>query len=66
VIGARVILGGGTMVLSNVPDGRVMLGYPAMKMDSHVESYKGLRRLPRLFREVAALKKAVSKQAGND
>ncbi len=65
-IGARVILGGGTMVLSNVPEGRVMLGYPAMKMDSHVESYKGLRRLPRLFRDVADLKKAVSKIMGND
>lgn len=65
-IGDRVILGGGTMVLSNVPEGRVMLGYPAMKMDAHVESYKGLRRLPRLFREVAELKKAVSKLAGND
>lgn len=65
-IGDRVILGGGTMVLSNVPEGRVMLGYPAMKMDSHVESYKGLRRLPRLFRDVAELKKAVSKLGGND
>jgi len=65
-IGARVILGGGTMVLSNVPEGRVMLGYPAMKMDSHVESYKGLRRLPRLFRDVADLKKSVSKLMGND
>lgn len=65
-IGDRVILGGGTMVLSNVPEGRVMLGYPAMKMDSHVESYKGLRRLPRLFRDVADLKKAVSKLTGND
>lgn len=65
-IGDRVILGGGTMVLSNVPEGRVMLGYPAMKMDSHVESYKGLRRLPRLFREVADLKNAVSKLQGTD
>ncbi|WP_121629745.1 UDP-3-O-(3-hydroxymyristoyl)glucosamine N-acyltransferase [Tropicibacter alexandrii] len=65
-IGDRVILGGGTMVLSNVPEGRVMLGYPAMKMDSHIESYKGLRRLPRLFRDVAELKKAVSKLVGSD
>ncbi|MFW2587218.1 UDP-3-O-(3-hydroxymyristoyl)glucosamine N-acyltransferase [Sagittula sp. SSi028] len=65
-IGDRVILGGGTMVLSNVPEGRVMLGYPAMKMDSHVESYKGLRRLPRLFSDVAELKKTVSKLVGND
>lgn len=65
-IGDRVILGGGTMVLSNVPEGRVMLGYPAMKMDAHVESYKGLRRLPRLFRDVAALKKAVFNEGQDD
>ncbi len=65
-IGDRAILGGASVVLSNVPAGRVMLGYPAMKMDAHVESYKGLRRLPRLFRDVADLKKAVSKLMGND
>lgn len=66
VIGDRAILGGASVVLSNVPAGRVMLGYPAVKMDTHVESYKGLRRLPRLFRDVADLKKAVSKLTGND
>ncbi|MDA7424628.1 UDP-3-O-(3-hydroxymyristoyl)glucosamine N-acyltransferase [Thalassococcus lentus] len=66
VVGDRAILGGASVVLSNVPAGRVMLGYPAIKMDNHVESYKGLRRLPRLFRDVAALKKAVSKLNGND
>lgn len=66
VVGDRAIIGGGSGVLSNVPAGRVMLGYPAVKMDSHVESYKGLRRLPRLFRDVAELKKAVSKLTGND
>lgn len=65
-VGSRAILGGATTVLSNVPEGRVMLGYPAMKMESHVEAYKGLRRLPRLFRDVADLKKAVSKLSGND
>lgn len=65
-VGDRAILGGATVVLSNVPPGRVMLGYPAMKMENHVEAYKGLRRLPRLFRDVADLKKAVSKRVGND
>ncbi|MGP6088285.1 UDP-3-O-(3-hydroxymyristoyl)glucosamine N-acyltransferase [Antarctobacter jejuensis] len=65
-IGSRAILGGATVVLTNVPEGRVMLGYPAMKMESHVEAYKGLRRLPRLFRDVADLKKAVSLLRGND
>lgn len=61
MIGDNVVTGGATKVLANVPAGRVMLGYPAMKMETHVEAYKGLRRLPRLYRDVAALHKAVSK-----
>ncbi len=65
-IGDHVITGGATKVLANVPAGRVMLGYPAMKMETHLEVYKGLRRLPRLFRDVAALQKRVSKPETND
>lgn len=65
-IGDNVITGGGTKVLSKIPAGRVMLGYPATKMDSQIETYKSLRRLPRLFRDVAALQKQVSKLLGND
>lgn len=61
-VGDNVIAGGATKIMSNVPKGRVLLGYPATKMENQMESYKALRRLPRLFREVAALKKAVSKQ----
>jgi UDP-3-O-[3-hydroxymyristoyl] glucosamine N-acyltransferase len=60
IVGDRVITGAGTMILSNAPAGRFMLGYPATKMETQVEAYKGLRRLPRLMKEVAALKKAVS------
>ncbi|MDP5335765.1 MAG: UDP-3-O-(3-hydroxymyristoyl)glucosamine N-acyltransferase, partial [Paracoccaceae bacterium] len=65
-IGDNVITGGATKVMSNVPAGRVMLGYPAVKMDSHIESYKALRRLPRLFRDVAAIQKAVFKSDKSD
>lgn len=65
-IGDQVIAGGGSKILSNVPSGRVVLGYPATKMDSQMESYKSLRRLPRLMRDVAALKKAVSKLGQSD
>lgn len=65
-IGDNVVAGGASVILSNVPAGRVVLGYPAVKMDSHIESYKGIRRLPRLFRDVAELKKAVSKLMSND
>lgn len=65
-IGDRVITGGATKVLSNVPAGRVMLGYPAIQMDKQIEIYKFIRRLPRLFREVAALQKRVPKNDSND
>lgn len=65
-IGDNVITGGATKVLSNVPAGRVMLGYPAVKMDKQIELHKLLRRLPRLFGDVAALQKGVSKPRGND
>lgn len=65
-IGDRVITGGGTKVLSSVPAGRVVLGYPATKMDKQIEIFKAIRRLPRLFTDVAALQKAVFKSGSND
>lgn len=65
-VGDDVIAGGATKIFTNAPKGRVLLGYPAMKMESHVEAYKGLRRLPRLFRDVAALKKAVLNRDQSD
>lgn len=65
-VGDDVIAGGATKIFTNAPKGRVLLGYPAMKMDTHVEVYKNLRRLPRLMDKVAALQKAVSKTGKND
>ena len=65
-IGDNVITGGGTIVLANIPAGRVMLGYPAMKMETTMEVFKGLRRLKRLFSDVAELKKTVSNRPAND
>ncbi|TMV08537.1 UDP-3-O-(3-hydroxymyristoyl)glucosamine N-acyltransferase [Ruegeria sediminis] len=65
-IGDRVISGGGTKILSNVPAGRVIMGYPGVKMETHTEIYKAQRRLPRLARDVEALKKAVSNQAPSE
>ncbi len=54
-VGDDVIAGAGTIILSNVPGGRVLLGYPAVKMDAQIEMHKALRRLPRLVARVAAL-----------
>ena len=58
-VGDGVIAGGGSKILSNVPAGRAVLGYPAVKMDTHVEIYKASRRLPRLLKDIDALKKSV-------
>jgi len=65
-VGDGAILGGGTKVLSNVPAGRTMLGYPATQMDKQMDIYKAQRRLPRLLREVAELRKAVFKSGKGD
>ena len=65
-IGDRAITGGATVVLSNIPAGRVMLGYPAVKMETQLEMHKAQRRLPRLARDVAELKSAVFKTDKSD
>ena len=65
-IGDNVITGGATKVLSNVPSGRVMLGYPAIKMEHHIEIYKALRRLPKLFQQVSKLQKKVFNPTGKN
>lgn len=64
-IGDDVVAGGGTLILTNAPAGRVLLGYPALKMDTHIELQKALRRLPRLAARVAAIE-AVLPKASDD
>lgn len=61
-IGDDVVTGAGTMILSNVPAGRVLLGYPAQRMDQSIAAYKALRRLVR----GGWTQKAVSKPRGDD
>ncbi|KAA0920893.1 UDP-3-O-(3-hydroxymyristoyl)glucosamine N-acyltransferase [Aquicoccus porphyridii] len=56
IVGDRVVAGGASVILSKVPAGRVVLGYPAVRMDQHVDIYKALRRLPRMMDEFAAMK----------
>lgn len=60
-IGDGVVAAGATKILSNVPAGRVMMGYPAVKMETQTEMYKAQRRLPRILKDIEALKKAVFK-----
>lgn len=59
-VGDDVIAGGGTKIFTNAPKGRVLLGYPAVKMETHVEIQKALRRLPRLGARVAALESVIA------
>lgn len=65
-IGDRVVAGGGAKILSNVPAGRFVMGYPAVKAETHTEIYKAQRRLPRMAADLAELKKAVSKPETSD
>ncbi|MDF1855788.1 UDP-3-O-(3-hydroxymyristoyl)glucosamine N-acyltransferase [Pseudooceanicola sp.] len=64
-VGDNVVAAGGTGILSNVPAGRVMMGYPAVRMAAHLESYKALRRLPRLAQQLAEIKNLVFKNPAN-
>ena len=59
-VGDDVIAGGGTKIFTNAPKGRVLLGYPAVKLETHVEIQKALRRLPRLGPRVAALESVIA------
>ncbi|WP_151717538.1 UDP-3-O-(3-hydroxymyristoyl)glucosamine N-acyltransferase [Gemmobacter serpentinus] len=60
-VGDDVIAAGGANVFTNVPAGRVVLGNPAVKMETQLEINKAIRRLPRLAATVAELQKLVSK-----
>lgn len=60
-VGDNVIAGGATKILNKIPAGQVILGYPAVKMDTHLDMYKALRRLPRLAKQFGELQKTVSK-----
>lgn len=65
-VGADVVLAGGSIALSNVPTGRVMMGYPAVRIERHLESYRAIRRLPRLFDRFRRIEKQVPKIGRND
>ena len=65
-VGDDVVAGGGTNIYTNVPAGRAILGSPAVRIETEMEIRKGLRRLPRLFAEVAALKKALQNRGTGD
>lgn len=57
-VGDDVIAGAATKIMTNAPAGRVLLGYPAVRMDTHIAMQKAMRRLPRLTARVTALEAA--------
>ena len=65
-VGNDVICGGATKIFTNAPAGRVLLGYPAVRMETHVEMQKALRRLPRLAARVAVMEKTLSPRVNED
>ncbi len=65
-VGDDVVAGGGTKIFTNAPAGRVLLGYPALKMETHVTAWKNIRRLDRLMREVAGLREAIARLTGKE
>ncbi len=65
-VGDDVIAGGATKIYTNAPAGRVLLGSPAVKMETHIEAQKNIRRLPRLYAQVAELRETVKKLTQKD
>jgi UDP-3-O-[3-hydroxymyristoyl] glucosamine N-acyltransferase len=65
-VGSDVVTGAGTLIHSNAPAGRALLGIPAVRMDAQLEAWKHTRRLGRLFAQVAELRAAVFGRGGRD
>jgi UDP-3-O-[3-hydroxymyristoyl] glucosamine N-acyltransferase len=64
-IGANSVITGNSGVASNVPPGRIMMGYPAVPMDQNVAIYKALRRLPRFMARLGSGHDAAQKPVSN-
>ncbi|MDP5308114.1 UDP-3-O-(3-hydroxymyristoyl)glucosamine N-acyltransferase [Paracoccus spongiarum] len=60
-IGDDVIAGGATKIFSRVPSGRVILGNPAVRMETQMEIQKAMRRLPRFAQQLSKLQETVTR-----
>jgi UDP-3-O-[3-hydroxymyristoyl] glucosamine N-acyltransferase len=65
-IGSDVVITGNSGVASHVASNRIMMGYPAVRMDQNVEMYKALRRLPRVLARLDAEQKPVFNPGASD
>ena len=59
-IGSDVLVGAASAVATNIPSRNIMMGVPAVKRDEALRGIMAMRRLPRLFDTVDALKKRLS------
>jgi UDP-3-O-[3-hydroxymyristoyl] glucosamine N-acyltransferase len=60
-VGDDVIAGGASKIFTRVPAGRVVLGNPAVKMETQMEIQKAVRRLPRHAAQLARLQETVTR-----
>jgi len=65
-VGDDVVAGAGTLITSNAPKGRVLMGSPAVRMDQHIAIYKAQRRLPRFLAQLAELQASVKSLVDRD
>ena len=65
-IGDDVIAGGAAKVFTRVPAGRVILGNPAVKMETQLEIQKAMRRLPRFAQQLSKLQETVTRLLEKD
>jgi UDP-3-O-[3-hydroxymyristoyl] glucosamine N-acyltransferase len=65
-VGSDVVITGNSGVASHVASNRIMMGYPAVRMDQNVEMYKALRRLPRVLARLEGAQKPVPNPDASD
>ena len=63
-IGDDVVAGGGSNIYTRLRAGEVVLGSPAVRMETNMAMYRALRRLPRALEQLAALRRAVAERRG--
>ncbi|MEM1209626.1 MAG: UDP-3-O-(3-hydroxymyristoyl)glucosamine N-acyltransferase [Planctomycetota bacterium] len=55
-IGAGVQIAGSSAVMNDIPDGRVVAGYPAMEFRDSAKVYAARRHLPEIWRRIKAMR----------
>jgi len=65
-VGNDVVMAAASGLYVNVKDGAFVMGLPALDMPAYRAREKGLRRLPQMLKDIAALQKRVPKDDAND